>query len=71
MFEGKRFGLTVEHQTGVILSSISAQQSAMLGDLIIQALPTGTQDGSNPAPVLTHLRKNSPPFSNLRSIAIL
>ena len=70
MFEDKRFGLTIEYQKGVILSSISAQQSAMLGDLIIQALPTGTQDGSDPAPVLTHIRKNPSPFSNLRSIVI-
>ena len=70
MFEDKRLGLTIEHQKGVVLSSVSAQQLVMLGDLIIQALPTGTQDGSDPAPVLTHLRKNHSPFSNLRSIVI-
>ena len=70
MFEDKRLGLTIEHQKGVVPSSVSAQQLVMLGDLIIQALPTGTQDGSDPAPVLTHQRKNHSPFSNLRSIVI-
>jgi hypothetical protein len=36
---------------------MKARQSAMLSDLIIQAVPTGTQDGSDLALVLTSEKK--------------
>lgn len=42
---------------------MKARQSAMLSDLIIQAVPTGTQDGRHP-------RKNPSIFPNLRTTTV-
>lgn len=73
MFEDERFGLTVEHHTVeacAVLGSMSAQQSTMLVDLTIQALPTGIQGNGDLAPVLIHLRKNFSAFPNLKTMAI-